>query len=119
MLLLFQKSYPKTLVLVDDVSEIADFTNPALQQTQYDTMQVAIHILRQRVYGLSLTHPFKYHISLNTILNFSKNCHFLNPYTFSSMTSLLAHTVAQPTKWRFLPKNLSQLVIFVIELAFT
>ena len=31
------------------------------------------------------------------------------------MTSLLAHTVAQPTKWRFLPKNLNQLVIFVIE----
>ena len=28
------------------------------------------------------------------------------------MTSLLAHTVAQPTKWRFLPKNLNQLVIF-------
>ena len=36
-----------------------------------------------------------------------------------SMTSLLPHTVAQPTKWRFLPRNLSQLVIFVIELAFT
>ena len=36
-----------------------------------------------------------------------------------SMTSLLAHTVAQPTKWRFLPKNLNQLVIFVIGLAFT
>ena len=36
-----------------------------------------------------------------------------------SMTSLLTHTGAQPTKWRFLPKNLSQLVIFVIELAFT
>ena len=41
------------------------------------------------------------------------------PYVFISMTSLLPHTVAQPTKWRFLPKNLSQLVIFVIELAFT
>ena len=38
---------------------------------------------------------------------------------YSSMTSLFAHTVAQPTKWRFLPKNLSQLVIFVIGLAFT
>ena len=36
-----------------------------------------------------------------------------------SMTSLLAHTVAQPTKQRFLPKNLSQLIIFVIGLAFT
>ena len=36
-----------------------------------------------------------------------------------SMTSLLAHKVAQPTKWRFLPKNLSQLVIFEIGLAFT
>ena len=36
-----------------------------------------------------------------------------------SMTSLLPHTVAQSTKWRFLLKNLSQLVIFVIELAFT
>ena len=35
------------------------------------------------------------------------------------MTSLLLHTVAQPTKWRFLPKNSSQLVIFVIWLAFT
>ena len=35
-----------------------------------------------------------------------------------SMTSLFAHKVAQPTKWRFLPKNLSQLVIFVIGLAF-
>ena len=35
------------------------------------------------------------------------------------MTSLLPHTVAQPTKWRFLPKNSSQLVIFVIGLAFT
>ena len=35
------------------------------------------------------------------------------------MTSLFAHKVAQPTKWRFLPKNLSQLVIFVIGLAFT
>ena len=31
----------------------------------------------------------------------------------------LPHTVAQPTKWRFLPKNLSQLVIFVIVLWFT
>ena len=30
-----------------------------------------------------------------------------------------AHKVAQSTKWRFLPKNLSQLVIFVIGLAFT
>ena len=38
---------------------------------------------------------------------------------YFSMTSLLAHTVAQSTKRRFLPKNLSQLVIFVIELAFT
>ena len=40
-------------------------------------------------------------------------------FTNISMTSLLAHTVAQPTKRRILPKNLSQLVIFVIELAFT
>ena len=40
-------------------------------------------------------------------------------YIKNSMTSLLAHTVAQPTKWRFLPKNLNQLVIFVIELEFT
>jgi hypothetical protein len=32
------------------------------------------------------------------------------------MTSVLAHTVAQPTKRIFLPKNLSQLVIFVTEL---
>ena len=28
-----------------------------------------------------------------------------------SMTSLLPHTAAQPTKWRFSPNNLSQLVI--------
>ena len=40
-------------------------------------------------------------------------------YTRISMTSLLAPTVAQPTKQRFLPKNLSHLVIFVIELANT
>ena len=39
--------------------------------------------------------------------------------TYISMTSLFAHKVAQPTKWRFLPKNLSLLVILVIELAFT
>ena len=38
---------------------------------------------------------------------------------FISMTSLFAHKVAQPTKCRFLTKNLSQLVIFVIGLAFT
>ena len=36
-----------------------------------------------------------------------------------SMISLFAHKVAQPTKWRFLPKNLNQLVIFVNGLAFT
>ena len=36
-----------------------------------------------------------------------------------SMTSILVHTVAQPTKWRFLSKNFNQLVIFVIGLAFT
>ena len=29
------------------------------------------------------------------------------------------HFFAQPTTWRFLPKSLSQLVIFVTELAFT
>ena len=40
-------------------------------------------------------------------------------YAFISMTSLFAHIVAQPTKWRFSPKNLNQLVIFVIGLAFT
>ena len=34
---------------------------------------------------------------------------------YISMTSLFAHNVAQPTKWRFLSNNLSQLVIFVIE----
>ena len=33
--------------------------------------------------------------------------------------TFLLHKVAQPTKWRFLPKNSSQLVIFVIGLAFT
>ena len=64
-------------------------------------------------------------IKKNWIANFY---HFLFPgfsrvgtasTTYISMTSLLAHTVALPTKCRFLPKNLSQLVIFVIELAFT
>ena len=40
-------------------------------------------------------------------------------HTYLSMTSLFAHPVAQPTKWRFLTKNLSYLVIFVIGLAFT
>ena len=35
------------------------------------------------------------------------------------MTSLLVHTVAQGTKWRSLPKNLNQLIIFVIGLSFT
>ena len=40
-------------------------------------------------------------------------------HMFISMTSLFAHKVAQPTKSRFLPKNLSQLVIFVIGLAIT
>ena len=44
---------------------------------------------------------------------------FLPSYTLHSMTSLLLHTVAQPTKWRFLPKNSSQLIIFVIGLVFT
>ena len=39
--------------------------------------------------------------------------------TFASMTSLFEHKVAQPTKWRFLLKNLNQLVIFVIGIAFT
>ena len=43
----------------------------------------------------------------------------INTYVAVSMTSLLPHTVAQPTQWRFLRKNLSQLVIFVIELALT
>ena len=31
---------------------------------------------------------------------------------FYSMTYLFVHKVAQPTKWRFLPENLSQLFIF-------
>ena len=45
--------------------------------------------------------------------------HYYRIHTYVSMTSLLLLTVAQPTKWRFLPKNLNQLVIFVIGLAFT
>ena len=44
---------------------------------------------------------------------------YAKTYMETSMTSLFVHKVAQPTKWRFLPKNLSQLVIFVIGLAFT
>ena len=47
----------------------------------------------------------------------SLHCCYDNRTT--SMTSLLANRVAQPTKWRFLPKNLNQLVIFVIGLVFT
>ena len=52
---------------------------------------------------------------------FDQNFRFTNAiwYGYISMTSLLPHTVAQPTKWRFLPKNSSQLVIFVIGLVFT
>ena len=46
-------------------------------------------------------------------------CYFRGQSMNISMTSLFAHKVAQPTKLRFLPKNLSQLVIFVIELGFT
>jgi hypothetical protein len=38
---------------------------------------------------------------------------------YFSMTSLLPRTVAQPTKWRFLFRSLSQRLIFVIELALT
>ena len=37
-------------------------------------------------------------------------------YYCISMTSLFAHKVAQPTKWRFLPKNLSQLVFLWLDL---
>ena len=44
---------------------------------------------------------------------------FCTLHKHNSMTSLFAHKVAKPTNWRFLPKNLSQLVIFVIGLAFT
>ena len=40
-------------------------------------------------------------------------------FMYISMTSLSAQKVAQPTKWRFLSKNLNQLVILVIVLAFT
>ena len=59
--------------------------------------------------------------TLHKYISVVPECH-LGSNTFNteySMTSLLPNTVAQPTKWRFLPKNLSQLVIFVIELAFT
>ena len=56
-------------------------------------------------------------VAFSEYMNFhERNC-FANINI--SMTSLFAHKVAQPTKWRFLPKNLSQLVIFVIGLAFT
>ena len=43
----------------------------------------------------------------------------IHSYTLISMTLLLAHTVAQPIKWRFMPKNLNQLVISVIGLVFS
>ena len=31
-------------------------------------------------------------------------CGMIQQYRYNSMTSLLAHTVAQPTKWRFYPR---------------
>ena len=37
----------------------------------------------------------------------------------NSMTSFFVHKVAQPTQMKFLLKNLSQLVIFVVRLALT
>ena len=40
-------------------------------------------------------------------------------YTFYGRTSLFVHKVAQPTNYRFFPKNLSQPLIFMIGLAFT
>jgi hypothetical protein len=49
----------------------------------------------------------------------AKSANHWMTYIRHSMTSLLTHTVAQPTKGRFLPKNVNQLVIFVIGLAFT
>ena len=36
-------------------------------------------------------------------------------YIFVSMTSLLAHTLAQPTKYRFLLKKWNQLNIFLVD----
>ena len=64
-------------------------------------------------------------------IRISKNCHQILQQSvcaynttatstmYISVTSLLPNTVAQPTKWIFLPKNSSQLAIFVIGLAFT
>ena len=50
------------------------------------------------------TFLIKVEIELETVSHpFFKSC------MYSSMTSLFAHKVAQPTKWRCLPKNLSQL----------
>ena len=68
-----------------------------------------------------------YLIRVSTYMNLTKLCSWnviwmknhIHQDIYVSMTSLLTHTVAQPTNWRFLPKIFSQLVIFVIELAFT
>ena len=67
----------------------------------------------------------KFYVSPDMVkkqINLSKTSASHGPDTIPmeaiSMTSLFAHKVAQPTKWRFLPKNLSQLFIFVIGLAF-
>ena len=63
--------------------------------------------------------PANFSFGLKYVLRMSTFAGFFIFLMLTNMTSLLPHTVAQPTKWRFLPKNLSQLVIFVIELAFT
>ena len=51
------------------------------------------------------------------LISFGAYCYFyILRYKYISMTSLFAHTVVQLTKWRFLSKNLNQLVNFLIGL---
>ena len=42
-----------------------------------------------------------------SFINMTKAKQNVDTIKYISMTSFLTHTVAQPTKWRFLPKNLS------------
>ena len=42
-----------------------------------------IHILRLHIFGLNYVNPPTHYVSINTVLNISKNGHFLNPPTQS------------------------------------
>ena len=82
---------------------------------QVDFMCISLSFLEQQLRYRSILHGSIVYIEWL----FSISHPQLEYIHYISMTSLLAHKVAHPTKWRFLPKNLNQLVIFVIGLAFT